>query len=67
VLLAQGQGPVDRLEAQVSAEQAENQRLRLDVATLESPSRIVAEARSRLGMVPPATVVYLPPLTQPAG
>ena len=60
VLLAQGQGPVDKLESQVTAAQAENQRLRLDVARLESPSRIVAEAQARLGMVPPA-VVDLPP------
>ena len=61
VLLAQGQAPVDRLESQVTAAQAENQRLRFDVARLESPSRIVAEAQSRLGMVPPSTVVYLTP------
>ena len=54
--------PVDRLEAQVTAAQAENQRLRLDVARLESPARIVAEAQARLGMVPPPAVVYLPPL-----
>ncbi len=62
VLLAQGQGPLDTLESQVTAAQAENQRLRLDVARLESPSRIVAEAKSRLGMITPAAVVYLPPL-----
>ncbi|MEA2901260.1 MAG: hypothetical protein QOH36_1147, partial [Actinomycetota bacterium] len=65
VLLAQGQGPVDKLESQVSAAQAENQRLRLDVARLESPSRIVAEAQARLGMVPPAVVIYLPAQTPP--
>src|SRR5204863_9341893 len=65
VLLAQGQGPVDQLESKVTAAQAENQRLRLDVAGLESPARIVAEAQSRLGMVPPAVVVYLPPLGDP--
>jgi cell division protein FtsL len=62
VLLAQGQAPVDALESQVTAAQAENQRLRLDVARLESPTRIVAEAQARLGMVAPAVVVYLPPL-----
>ena len=64
VLLAQGQAPIDTLESQVTAAQAENQRLRLDVARLESPARIVAEAQARLGMVPPAVVVYLPPLSQ---
>ncbi len=71
VLLAQGQGPVDVLESEVTAAQAENQRLRLDVARLEAPSRIVDEARSRLGMAPPAVVVYLSPVSQasppPAG
>ncbi len=67
VLLAQGQPTVDRLESQLTEAQTENQRLRLDVARLESPSRIVSEARSRLGMVPPATVVYLPPLIPSAG
>ena len=52
----------------MTAAQAENQRLRLDVARLESPSRIVAEAQARLGMVPPAVVIYLPAqTTTPAG
>ena len=64
VLLAQGQGPVDALESQVTAAQAENQRLRLDVARLESPARIVAEAQARLGMVP-AGRRRLPPARQP--
>jgi cell division protein FtsB len=63
VLLAQGQAPVDALEAEVTAAENLNQRLRLDVARLESPARIVAEAKARLGMVAPAAVVYLPPLT----
>jgi cell division protein FtsL len=71
VLLAQGQAPVDVLESKVTTAQAENQRLRLDVASLESPSRIVAEAQRRLAMVPPATVTYLEPIpasdAQPAG
>jgi cell division protein FtsL len=65
VLLAQGQGPVDKLESEVTSAQAENQRLRLDVARLESPARIVNEAQTHLGMVPPAAVVYLPPLLAP--
>jgi cell division protein FtsL len=62
VLLAQGQMPVDRLESQLTAAEAENQRLLLDVARLESPTRIVAEARTRLAMAPPPAVVYLQPL-----
>jgi len=66
VLLAQGQLPVDRLEAEVTDAQAQSQRLRLDVARLESPTRIVAEAQGRLGMVPPATVTFLTPLPETA-
>jgi cell division protein FtsL len=63
VLLAQGQAPVDTLEAKVATEQAEYQRLRLELAGLESPARIVGEAQRRLGMAPPAVVVYLPPVS----
>ncbi|MEA2702706.1 MAG: hypothetical protein QOD63_651 [Actinomycetota bacterium] len=65
VLLAQGQAPVDALEAKVATGQAEHQRLRLELAGLESPSRIVGEAQRRMGMAPPPVVVYLPPV--PAG
>ena len=60
VLLTQGQADLDSLRARADAESARNRRLRVQVAELESPSRIVAAARERLGMVPPVTVVYLP-------
>ena len=60
VLLTQGQADLDSLRARADAESARNRRLRVQVAELESPSRIVSAARERLGMVPPATVVYLP-------
>ena len=60
VLLAQGQAEVDRLEAQVEKVQADQQRLRLQVAERESPATIVAAARERLGMVPVGPVVHLP-------
>lgn len=65
VLLAQGQVRIDELEAQVDAAQTQNQRLRLEVASLESPQRIVDEARTRLGMVPPESVTYLAPVAAP--
>lgn len=61
VLLTQGQFRLDRLRARASSEQARYQRLRLQVAELESPSRIVATAQERLGMVPPPSVTYLSP------
>ncbi len=65
VLLAQGQVEVDRLEARVEAQRAAQQRLRLTVAELEAPARIVADARARLGMVNPGVVIHLipPPAT----
>ena len=61
VLLTQGQFRLDRLDAHVADAQAANERLRLQVAQLSSPSRIVAAAQERLGMVPPPSVKYLAP------
>ncbi len=61
VLLAQGQGDIDRLTSSIEAQQAVQQDLRLAVAELEAPAQIVAAARNRLGMVTPATVTYLAP------
>ena len=60
-MLASGQADLDRLEQRVSDAQAQYERLRLDVAELEAPSRIVREAQERLGMVPPPGVTYLTP------
>ncbi|HEX2043226.1 MAG TPA: hypothetical protein VHF24_11375 [Acidimicrobiales bacterium] len=59
VLLTQGQSELDRLNRSAEAEAAHNRRLRVTVAELEAPDRVVAVARQRLGMVPPATVTYL--------
>lgn len=64
-LLVQGQIKLDGLAEELSAEQARYQQLRLEVAELESPERVVAVAQQRLGMVPPAQLVYLTP-TGPA-
>ena len=69
VVLAQGQGEVDRLTESIEAQQAVQQDLRLAVAELEAPAQIVAAARQRLGMVTPSTVTYLappPPAAAPA-
>ncbi|MDQ3978553.1 MAG: cell division protein FtsL, partial [Actinomycetota bacterium] len=60
VMLAQGQGEVARLSAEVEQQEAEQQKLRLQVAQLESPSRVMAAARE-LGMVTPSTVVPVAP------
>ncbi len=49
---------------QANAANAEDRydRLRLEVAELESPGRIMAAAQERLGMVPPPGVTYLTPV-----
>ena len=64
-VLAQGQAEVDRLAAQAQRVEAEQQRLRLQVAERESPRAIVTAARERLGMVPIAPAAHLPAV--PAG
>jgi len=46
------------LQSQLSQAQEQNLRLRLDVAKLESPARIVATAQ-QLGMVSPPSITYL--------
>lgn len=61
VLIAQNQFRLDEIEEQAVVEQAKYERLRLQVAELESPARIVAAAQQRLGMVPPPGVRYLSP------
>ena len=50
VLLVQGQERLDTLHADIAEQDGRYQELRLDVAELESPARIVAAA-TELGMV----------------
>ena len=61
VLIAQSQLQLGRMETQTSDAQARYDRLRLQVAQLSSPARIVAAAQERLGMVPPPGITYLSP------
>jgi cell division protein FtsL len=67
VALTQGQFQLDRLEVRAAEEQARYERLRLQVAELESPARVVAAAQERLGMVPPPGVTYLSPVGPTSG
>jgi cell division protein FtsL len=60
-LLVQGQQQLDDLGTRIAEADRRQQELRLQVAQLESPSRIVAVATNDLGMVPPAGVTYLTP------
>lgn len=60
-LLVQNQSRLDQLNSQIRAEQAQYQSLRLQVAQLEAPSRIVDAATTKLGMVSPPGTGYLTP------
>lgn len=60
-MMVQNQSRLDRLDTQVRDQQATYQQLRLQVAQLEAPSRIVAAASQNLGMVPPPGTTYLTP------
>ena len=67
VLIAENQFKLDNLQQQASTQQANYERLRLSVAQLESPSRIVSVAEGELGMHQPGSITYLPATTTPAG
>ncbi len=58
VVLTQRQFRLEALERKAATEEARYERLRLEVAQLESPERVVAAAQ-QLGMIPPANVTYL--------
>lgn len=60
-VLIDRQFTLDDINEQVQVETERHQQLRLAVAEMEAPERIVDEARNRLGMVEPPTVVYLSP------
>jgi cell division protein FtsL len=58
--IAQDQGRVDRLERETRLVQLQFEKLRLEVARLQAPEHIVAEAKAR-GMVTPDQVTYVVP------
>lgn len=67
VVLTQNQFRLDGLRDQAADREAGYDRLRLQVAELESPERIIAEAQQRLGMITPPDVIYLTPsIDQPS-
>lgn len=65
-VVTQSQGRIDQLEGRIDEAVNLDRALRLRRAELMSPARLAAEARDRLGMVPPETVHYLDPAVLPA-
>jgi cell division protein FtsB len=59
VMIAQDQLRLDRLDAQRNAALAHRGQLQLQLAQLQAPARIVAQAEQRLGMVVPPKLTYL--------
>ncbi len=57
--LARTQLGIDKLNIEITQAERMNQRLRVQVATLEAPDRIVSVAQE-LGLEPPRTVRFLP-------
>lgn len=66
VQLTQNQFRLDKLQEESLERQAEYDRLRLEVAELESPDRVIAAAQA-LGMVSPPKVTYLAPTIEEPG
>jgi cell division protein FtsL len=68
VFLIQSEFRLDQINTEATKEEARYGTLRLDVAQLSAPERIVATAQQRLGMVVPPQVAYLmapvPPNTE---
>lgn len=61
VTLVQGQERLDQLDSNIAESAERYQELRLQVAELESPARIIDAATTTLGMVPPPAITYLTP------
>ncbi len=59
VMIAQDQLRLDRLDAQRNVALAHRGQLQLQLAQLQSPARIVAQAEQRLGMVVPSKLTYV--------
>jgi len=61
VLLSQGQFRLEALQKQANEQQDTYEKLRLQVAELESPARITNEAQTRLGMIIPEKITPVAP------
>jgi cell division protein FtsL len=61
VVLSQGQFQLEKMQSKADAQQTQYEKLRFQVAQLESPDRIKAEAMNRLGLVPADKVIPVTP------
>ena len=61
VVVAQNQARLDKLDQRATDAKTSYEKLRYQVAQLESPERVVAAAKDRLGMIEPARVTYVAP------
>lgn len=60
-LIVQQQAHIDHVNSQIAEAEATARGLHLELAQLQSPQHITAEATSKLGMIPAPTPVYLQP------
>jgi cell division protein FtsL len=50
---------LSKLDAEATALTRDNDRLKLELATMKSPAKLEAAARAQLGMVPPAATAII--------
>jgi cell division protein FtsL len=60
-MIVQRQQHIDEVNDRIAAASEEAEQLKIDLAQLQSPERIMTEAKGRLGMVPAPPPVYLQP------
>jgi hypothetical protein len=60
-LIVQQQRHIDQVNGRITAAEDQAEQLKMDLAELQSPERIVNEAKGRLGMVQAPSPVYLLP------
>jgi hypothetical protein len=60
-LIVQQQSHIDDVNGRIAAAEKDAETLKIDLAELQSPERIVGEAKDRLGMVQAPSPVYLQP------
>jgi hypothetical protein len=60
-LIVQQQRHIDDVNGRIAVAETQAEQLKIDLAELQSPKRILSEARDKLGMVQAPTPVYLQP------